>query len=228
MGRELTKGERIDGESAVQRVYDRIKAMAISFELRPGERLNELEIARRIGVSRTPLREALNRLAADRLLDFSPKQGFFRKGLSVKEIADLYDLRAEIERGAVRLAIQRASDRGIERLAACLVEPAEAALMSGEQVMELEERFHEGLAALSGNAEIFQGLKNLNDRIRFVRGVLLETRKEAAMAHHHKIYQAVRDRDAPRAEHLMANHTRLGHDDLVVAVKDAFARIYMA
>jgi DNA-binding GntR family transcriptional regulator len=153
MGRELAKAERVDGESAVQRVYDKVKAMAISFELRPGERLNELEIAREIGVSRTPLREALNRLASDRLLDFSPKQGFFRRALSVKEISDLSDLRAEIERGAVRLAIQRASDRGIERLAAYLVEPGQADAMSGDRILELDERFHEGLAALSGNAE---------------------------------------------------------------------------
>jgi DNA-binding GntR family transcriptional regulator len=89
--------ERAEGESAAERVYEQVKAMAISFELPPGGRVNELAIAKKMGVSRTPLREALNRLTGDGFLTLSPKQGFFRKPLSVREISDLYELREQIE-----------------------------------------------------------------------------------------------------------------------------------
>src|ERR1700730_760184 len=72
--------------SSVARVYEQLKRRAITFEFRPGDRLNEVAIARQFGVSRTPLREALNRLTMDGFLTFSPNQGFFRRPLEVNEI----------------------------------------------------------------------------------------------------------------------------------------------
>jgi DNA-binding GntR family transcriptional regulator len=215
----------IDGESAVERVYELVKAMAIAFEFRPGERLNELEIARKIGVSRTPLREALNRLASHHFLVFSPRHGFFRKPLSVKEISDLYELRGQIGRGVARLAAERASDAAIDQLEADLdLAPAPTSV----QALAHDERFHEALAALTGNAEIVNGVKNLNDRIRFVRQVGHESRGGDGRAQHRAIVHALRARDADRAEALIAAHLKIDHDQIVVMVKDALARIYMA
>src|SRR5271165_5970944 len=92
------------------RIYNELRSMAISFEFRPGERLNEVILAKQLGVSRTPLREALNRLTSEGFLTFTVNQGFFRKPLDVKEIFDLYELRQQIEVAAVRLALERATD----------------------------------------------------------------------------------------------------------------------
>ena len=64
-------------DSIVDRVYEQLKAMAVSYEFKPGERLNEGELAKRLGVSRTPLREALNRLNTEGFLRFTPGKGFF-------------------------------------------------------------------------------------------------------------------------------------------------------
>lgn len=219
--------EREDHESAVERVYERVKSMAISFEFLPGERLNELAIAKKIGVSRTPLREALTRLSANGFLSFSPKQGFFRKPLTVKEITDLYELREQIERGVVRLAVDRASEAALDAVDAFLVQSLKASDRTTAETLDLDEQFHEQLAAMTGNVEIVLALKNLNERIRFVRWVDMDGRRDNTQAEHQAIIKAIRLRDVGRAEALISDHIMLRQDQIISAVKDAFARIYM-
>jgi DNA-binding GntR family transcriptional regulator len=75
-------------ESIVERIHRELRGMAVSYQFLPGERLNEAILAKDLGVSRTPLREALNRLTAEGFFTFSANQGFFRKPLEVKEIFD--------------------------------------------------------------------------------------------------------------------------------------------
>ena len=105
-----------NSDSVVDRVYEQLKAMSIGFEFKPGERLNEGELAKRLGVSRTPLREALNRLNTEGFLRFAPGRGFFCRELDAHEIFDLYELRKSIEVASVRLAIKRAKDEDIDAL----------------------------------------------------------------------------------------------------------------
>src|SRR5579872_5463731 len=88
--------------------------MAISYVLRPGERLNEIELSKRLGVSRTPLREALNRLSMEGFLRFLPGRGFYSRELNPKEIFDLFELRKAVEISGVRLSVQRAKAEQIE------------------------------------------------------------------------------------------------------------------
>src|ERR1700752_1900901 len=90
-------------DSIVDRVYEHLKAMAVSYEFKPGERLTEGELARHLGLSRTPLREALNRLNTEGFLRFTPGKGFFCRELDAHEIFDLYELRKSIEVASVRL-----------------------------------------------------------------------------------------------------------------------------
>lgn len=224
--KELAKREQ--SETAVERVYEQVKSMAISFELLPGGRLNELAIARKIGVSRTPLREALNRLTADGFLTFSPNQGFFRKPLSVKEITDLYEMREQTERGVVRLAVQRAPDESLDSIDEFLISSCDSTGKTTSEILDLDERFHNQLAALTGNAEIMQSLKNVNDRIRFVRWINMDGRRDHTQAEHRAIVTAIRKRDATLAEELISRHIMLRHDQIVMVVKDALARIYIA
>ena len=227
MGMVTASAEHAEGESVVERVYDQVKAMAISFEFPPGGRLNELAIARQIGVSRTPLREALNRLAADGFLTISPKQGFFRKPLSVREIADFFDLRLQIERGVARLATARATEAGLDEIEVALTAFWRSPDHTSREIVEQDEYFHEQLAALTGNVEIVQGLRNFNERLRFIRWVHMDGRADNSQAEQLDILAALRAGDAERVETLIARQSMLGHDDIVLAVKDAFARIYM-
>jgi DNA-binding GntR family transcriptional regulator len=216
-----------ESDSAVARVYERVREMAISFELRPGDRLNELAIAKKLGVSRTPLREALNRLAGDGFLTFSPKQGFYRKPLLVQEIVDLYEIREQLERVSVRLAIKRASGEALAGLEGALLDPAIAQEKTDSEILSFDELFHERIAELSGNAELLSTLRNINSRIRYVRWINMEGRRQHTQGQHRAILDALRGRDAEACEALIGSHIALRQDQIVVAVKNAFARIYM-
>src|SRR5579885_2668705 len=95
---------------SVERIYKLVKARAIAFAFRPGERLNEVALAREFNVSRTPLREALNRLVAEEFLTWQPRRGYVVRKLDSKEVFDLYELRAALEVTAAKLACERATD----------------------------------------------------------------------------------------------------------------------
>ena len=97
-------------ETRVADIYDQIKAKSAGFGIRPGTRINEGALARELNVSRTPVREALNRLVAEQLIDFRPGTGFFCRPLDPQDMFDLYEMRNIVETAAVRLAVLRARD----------------------------------------------------------------------------------------------------------------------
>ena len=219
---------KAENSSVVERVYERLKLMAISFEFRPNERINEVAIARSLGVSRTPLREALNRLVADEFLNFSANRGFTGRALDVKEIFDLYEVRQQIEISAISLSIQRATDEALDGISRYLDESAaEVPGRTIDDLVTLDEGFHERLIALAGNGEMLRILKNVNARIRFVRWVDMEARRTFTQREHREILDAVRIRDEPAAIALLSKHISRRLDQVVHAVKEAYARIYV-
>jgi DNA-binding GntR family transcriptional regulator len=224
--RTKKRNANADG-SAVGRVYEELKRRAISFGLRPGEHLNEGEIARLLGVSRTPLREALNRLRADGFVNFSPNQGFFRKPLEAKEIFDLWEFRLHIETEAARLAVERGSDEAVLEIVRYLDQGGEdRPERTVEELVALDEGFHERIMALTGNAEMLLVLRNLNARIRYVR-IDLQARRETKHAEHRQIIQALRERDQERCAALLYRHIEPRLDQIVDAVRSCYRRIYV-
>src|SRR5882672_10806283 len=99
-----------------EHIYERLKTMAITFAIRPDARVNEVELSKALNVSRTPLREALNRLMVEGFLTRAPNKGFIGRPLDAKQIYDLYELRAALETGIARLACERASDEDLAEL----------------------------------------------------------------------------------------------------------------
>ena len=85
-------------------LYNTVKAMAVRFDFKPGERINEVELARRLNVSRTPLREVLNQLMVEGFLTWAVNRGFIARLLDAKQIHSLYEYRAVLESGIVRAA----------------------------------------------------------------------------------------------------------------------------
>ena len=214
---------------SVGRIYEQLKRRAITFEFRPGDRLNEGAIARQLGVSRTPLREALNRLTVDGLLTFFPNQGFFRKPLEAKEIFDLWEFRLVIESGAARLAVQRASTEAIEEIHRFLDESGEDhPERTIEELVAIDEGFHERLMAMTGNAEMLRSLQHINARIHYVR-IDVNARVDAPQKHaqHRAILQALKERDSQRCEALLRQHIEQRFDQIIDAVRRCYARIYV-
>ena len=102
--------------SSVDSIYQQARVMAVNFDFKPEERINEGALATRLGTSRTPVREALNRLSAEGFLTFQTGRGFFNRALNPQEILDLYDARQAVECHAIRLAAERATDNDIKEL----------------------------------------------------------------------------------------------------------------
>lgn len=216
-------------ETRVEDIYARLKARVVGFGIRPGERLNEVALSRDLGASRTPLREALNRLMAERLVEFRPGAGFFCRALEPQAIYDLYELRKIIETSAVMLACQRADAEGLASLHEDTVSRGlDITGLTVAEAAERDEAFHLGIARLSGNAELVVQLQTINERIRFIRWVNMAARVAASKREHLAVLEALMRRDADRAGDLLSAHISQRMDQVVAAVKEGITNIYMA
>lgn len=227
-GAEGVRREMAETETVVDRTYQRLRSLAISFELRPGDRINEGELSAKLGISRTPLREALNRLVADGYLTLSPGRGFFRRPLDPKEICDLYELRLELESAGLRLAVERATTEQLDELASFASESSvDRPERSIADLVDLDEVFHRRLMALSGNAEMIRVLDNVHGRIRFVRWIDMEGRRGHTQGEHKAILEAVRGGQTGQGLDLLRDHIGRRIEQIVEAVKEGYLRIYM-
>lgn len=215
--------------SATEKAYHELRSRSISYEFRPGERINEVLIAKLLGVSRTPLREALNRLESEGFLTFSPNQGFFRRKLELSEISELIEFRAILERGGSSLAAQRASDEQLAELRAFAESvAAEIADLSVENRVARDEEFHERLMDITGNREMLKRLRVLNGRLRFMRwGDQQRDGATPIVDEHRSILAALETRDGTKAAQIVGDQIERSRDDIVEAVKHGYALIFM-
>jgi len=219
----------LEAENLAERVYRELREMAIAFEVRPGERLNEIALAKHLGVSRTPLREALNRLCSEGFLTFSTNQGFFRKSLEVKEIFDLYEFRQKLEVAGVKLAVERATVDQIAVIDQFLEQSSkEVPTRTTLEMVALDEQFHEQVMTLSGNSEMLHSLKNINGRMRYVRWVDMDGRRSTTQGEHKAIMKKLRDRDAEGTAQLMSDHIAHRLESIVENVEKCYGKIYVS
>lgn len=215
-------------EGRVETLYAAVKARAAAFDIRPGERINEVALARELEASRTPLREALNRLVAERLIDFVPGQGFFCRSLDVDGIGQLYELRRALEELSIRLACQRATDAELQALAAEY--DGDGAQVNGKTIGELtarDEAFHLAIAGLSGNDELVHQIRLLNERIRFIRWVNMGNRTRDTKREHREMIAALLARNEALAADVMARHIVQRTDHIREAVRQGFSSLYV-
>lgn len=211
-----------------EEVLNRLRDMAIFFEFKPGERLNEAELAERLGVSRTPVREALMTLAYEGFLEQAGR-GYVRRKFDVQEMKDLYELRLGIERECCAYAAKRATDEQIEALAVYLDHsrsiPADTPVT---ELVRLDEGFHQRLAQMTGNGEMERMMTWMNRRIRFMRWISMEGgRRDATQKQHTALLDALRRRDEQAMMALMGSHISLRQDQIVDAVTKGLARIFL-
>jgi DNA-binding GntR family transcriptional regulator len=211
----------------VNDLYEQLKQMAVLYTIRPGERVNELELAERFNVSRTPLREALNRLVAESLLSFVPNRGFFVRRLERQDIFDLYELRRSLESAAVMLAAERADARDVKALRKFWKDVLRVKVkVPTEELVAKDEEFHLRLVALSGNNEMVRALYGINARIRFVRWVDLEQRGHDAFAEHLDLLDALEARDIARCRALVETHITWRMEEITQVVEAGVVKLF--
>jgi len=192
--------------------YRAVRDAILSGQLGPGERLNQDELARRLGVSRAPIRDALNRLEAEGMVKTLSRVG----GLTVaetseQEMVDLYEFRAILDSASTRLACERMSDADLARLQG-IVQETDAATEAKDlqRIVQAHAAFHELLYAASGNAELIRVARNLWDRSYRFRLLALSNEENArrGLEQHRAILVAIQARDPERAVALAEEHDR--------------------
>jgi len=217
-----------EGDSVSQRAYRALRAEAVSYRFAPGERLSEHELSRRLGFSRTPLREALHRLASEGLVVAGEGRGFRARSLQVREVEELYELRLGLETQIARLAARRITPEQAAALEAFLDRSAAACEAADvETLLHLDEGFHERLAEATGNGELLRALRALNARIYFFRWVDMQGRRGTTQGEHRAILRAVAAGDAEAAASALAGHIGRRGDQIAAVVKEGYARLYM-
>jgi DNA-binding GntR family transcriptional regulator len=190
------------GQTAYRRLLDDIRNGA----LLPGARLRETELAERLGISRTPVREAIRQLEADGLVTHLPRQGATIRSLDHGEVIELYEMRAVLEGTAARLAARAASAIELEELAALNDELATAA--PGSTAREVNRQFHRTLLDSARNRFLVKAMNALQRTLLILGPSTLAdgTRATDAVAEHAEILRALSARDGEAAEAAMRLH----------------------
>ena len=192
-----------------EQVYAELKAQMHDFRLVPGDRFSEAEIGTRLGVSRTPVREALFRLRNEGLLDVESKSGWFVRPIDFGKLEQLYDLRVLLETASVaRLCARDAPVPTLDTLKAQWLVPVAERLADGVRVGQLDEAFHATLVRAAGNDEIARVHWDVTERIRIIRRLdfTRADRIDATYGEHAKILRAVIQRKADQAQLLLRTH----------------------
>ena len=189
--------------------YTTLKALIHNFQLLPGERFSESVLGARLGVSRTPVREALFRLRSEGFLDVESSTGWFIKPIDFNRLDQLYDLRVLLEQASVQRLCSRSVDmHEIEPLKAAWLVTANERLTGMSDVGALDEAFHATLVRAAGNAEVARVHWDVTERIRIVRRLdfTREDRIAATYMEHGKILRAVLQRKPELAQLLLKSH----------------------
>lgn len=188
------------------RAYAALKHDILTCKLRPGQRLIEKELCASIGISRTPLREALNRLGLEGLVSLVPYRGYEVVPLTLEDIREMSELRYILESESAGLAAKRATPEEIEELTSL----AELQYTPGERetyesYLRANSAFHQSLAHCSHNVRLETAVISLLDQLQrpLYLGLDVGLSAEEATAEHFAVLDAVRKRDSERAAQLM-------------------------
>lgn len=191
------------------KIRDSLEQRIVEGELGNGKRLDETELSSFYGVSRTPVREALQRLAESGLAEHLPRRGTFVRSPSLSQLVEMFEVMAELECMAIRLAARRATANDIDALEKDN-ETCRAAVAANDtkKYYEVNARLHGRIYQMSGNSFLASEARRLHDRLRPFRRLQLRVRgrMEESMAEHDIILAALRDGDANGAMETMKKH----------------------
>jgi DNA-binding GntR family transcriptional regulator len=207
----ITLETRAAGRARDQ-VYDRLRESIVTAELEPGRQLSENELAGRLGVSRTPVREALVRLRDDRLVDIVPQLGTFVARISDRAVADAQFVREALECAAIRLAALNARPADVLALRAILArQEAARDAHDFDGFSVLDHELHRALCELSGHGVAWRLAGRANGHLDRVRRLSLPEPDYLAemVVEHGEVVAAVEAGDPDAAEVTLRHHLRM-------------------
>jgi len=191
-----------------QSAYTELKERIVTFRLKPGEPLQEVQLAELLNVSRTPIREALRMLIREGLVEMQPRRGAYVASVSFKDVMDAYEVRYYLEPPAARKAIQHVNPAAITKLQS-LIESYVDQPTSFEEALAAEQAdvdFHDYILALAGNALIQHMVREARLKTQRLAFYVPPGRYEQSRAEHKKIVLALTEGNGEQAEQLMREH----------------------
>jgi DNA-binding GntR family transcriptional regulator len=198
----------VEAPSLADRAYHAIREMIVSLELRPGAVIDERELMARLGIGRTPTREALRHLAQERLVEVYPRRGMFVTTVEIRDLASLAEVRSVLESHVARVAAERATDEDRSALGSLLDELKIGADLDTNQLMALDERIHRQVYRSAHNAFLEATLEEYYVLALRIWHLALDRARELeqSVLGHRELLEAIRDGDADRAEETMRRH----------------------
>jgi DNA-binding GntR family transcriptional regulator len=209
--------EAADARSLADQAYYRIRELIVTLELPPGSPVSERELMERLGLGRTPVREALRALARDRLVEVYARRGMFVSRVDVRDLAGLSEVRLTLEPRAARLAAERATDADRAHIAILLKELEHVRDKPNERALiDLDQRIHRHIYGCTHNSFLAETLNEyyvLTLRIWFL-ALDRVARLEDAVREHRELLLSIRAGDGARAEEAMRRHVT-GFEDAI-------------
>jgi len=203
-------------------VLEAIREAIKNGSLQPRERLMEIQLADELGVSRTPVREALRKLELEGFIVMVPRKGAYVSDLTMKDVADVFEIRAALEGLAAALAAERITEEELETMERLLVEKGEAINLDDiDKLVEVDTKFHEAMYQASRNERLSAIISNLREQIQRFRLTSLSVpgRKEDSLKEHRSLLEAIQARDIQLARQLAQEHIENAENVLIDSLK---------
>ena len=204
--------EEYQDHSLGGRVFQRIREDILNGKYKENDELRENTIGKELGVSRTPVREALRQLELEGLVTIIPNRGAYVTGISHKDIWDIYVIRSLLEGLCARWAVEHITDAQLDELEETILlsefQMKKESGFSAEQIAALDGRFHSLMYEASGSRILRHVLADFHNYVQTARrsSVVSEDRARKSIREHRQILRAIRDRDAEMAEQLANEH----------------------
>jgi len=208
--------------SLTNQAYQQVKRVILEHQIPLGGKLNEGELAATLGISRTPIREAINRLEKEGLVEIFPQRGAFVVQFSEKDIFELFLIRENLEGLAIYLAARKINEKDLARLEGCIQGFSEPFTDQGIQRYAREDfKFHQTIILLSGAQRLINLISTLYDHIRIFRLTTkgLSDRMKTSLNEHRWIIASLRKGNPGASEQRMRQHLRHVRDGVMKNIK---------
>lgn len=203
-------------------VFEVLRESILSGKFAANERLMETQLAEEMGVSRTPVREAIRKLELEGLVVMVPRRGAYVASMSVRDISETFEIRSALEGLAAKLAVERISPEELDAMELTVLRMSK--YIDGKELdtlIDIDEEFHDTLVRASRNQRLAQMISTLREQIKRFRRASLssEQRRKLILGEHRQILEAISERNGELAQQLVLEHISNSEDRLLEVLR---------
>ncbi len=210
---------RISNDELGKQAYKRVKQMIVSKKLVPGQKIVQEQLAAQLGISRTPLRDALQMLEAESLVESIPRRGVVVRKFSDEEIVEIYDCRIALESTAIRLFVECASESAIRSLGELMAPFKKGRPINEKAYQKADSKFHDTIIKNCGNRFLYN-LFQKGNLLTCIDSIGLVRAPEETLQEHAVIIEAIEKRDVSTAVNAIQEHLEKSKRLILKNVKD--------